>query len=86
MVGVLPGNRIAVEPVKGSAPMTAQDLLNLASQKLLEMSEPAPAITSAANAEGESPVIAPNTWVDIKGLNLAPVGFADAHFFLLNSE
>jgi uncharacterized protein (TIGR03437 family) len=25
-----------------------------------------------ANAEGESPVIAPNTWVEIKGVNLAP--------------
>jgi uncharacterized protein (TIGR03437 family) len=55
--------------------MTAQDQLNLASQKLLEISEPAPAIAAVANAEGESPVIAPNTWVDIKGVNLAPVGF-----------
>jgi uncharacterized protein (TIGR03437 family) len=55
--------------------VTAQDQLNLASQKLLEISEPAPAIAAVANAEGESPVIAPNTWVDIKGVNLAPVGF-----------
>ncbi|HYL78622.1 MAG TPA: glycosyl hydrolase [Bryobacteraceae bacterium] len=30
-----------------------------------------PAITLVANAEGEKPVIAPNTWVEIKGLNLA---------------
>jgi uncharacterized protein (TIGR03437 family) len=27
---------------------------------------------AVANAEGESPTIAPNTWVEIKGLNLAP--------------
>ena len=31
-----------------------------------------PEITEVANAEGESPVIAPNTWVEIKGVNLAP--------------
>lgn len=34
----------------------------------------APAITLVANAEGEAPVIAPNTWVEIKGSNLAPAG------------
>jgi uncharacterized protein (TIGR03437 family) len=28
-----------------------------------------------ANAEGENPAIAPNTWVEIKGVNLAPAGF-----------
>ena len=33
----------------------------------------APAITLVANAEGEAPLIAPNTWVEIKGTNLAPV-------------
>jgi uncharacterized protein (TIGR03437 family) len=33
-----------------------------------------PGITLVANAEGESPTIAPNTWVEIKGLNLAPAG------------
>jgi uncharacterized protein (TIGR03437 family) len=31
-----------------------------------------PVISVVANAEGESPVIAPNTWVEIKGSNLAP--------------
>jgi uncharacterized protein (TIGR03437 family) len=35
---------------------------------------PAPQISLVANAEGESPVIAPNTWVEIKGSNLAPAG------------
>jgi uncharacterized protein (TIGR03437 family) len=33
-----------------------------------------PAISLVANAEGQSPMIAPNTWVEIKGSNLAPVG------------
>jgi uncharacterized protein (TIGR03437 family) len=31
-----------------------------------------PVISEVANAEGESPTIAPNTWVEIKGVNLAP--------------
>jgi uncharacterized protein (TIGR03437 family) len=33
-----------------------------------------PEITQVANAEGDSPTIAPNTWVEIKGVNLAPAG------------
>ena len=33
-----------------------------------------PEITEVANAEGESPTIAPNTWLEIKGVNLAPSG------------
>jgi uncharacterized protein (TIGR03437 family) len=37
-------------------------------------SAPAPAISLVANAAGDSPVIAPNTWVEIKGSNLAPPG------------
>jgi uncharacterized protein (TIGR03437 family) len=35
-----------------------------------------PTIAEVANAEGESPTIAPNTWVEIKGSNLAPAGFS----------
>ena len=31
-----------------------------------------PVIAEVANAEGERPVIAPNTWVEIKGVSLAP--------------
>jgi uncharacterized protein (TIGR03437 family) len=34
---------------------------------------PAPLISLVANAEGESSTIAPNTWIEIKGSNLAPV-------------
>src|ERR1041385_8698963 len=30
-----------------------------------------PVISLVANAEGESPTIAPNTWIEIKGQNLA---------------
>ena len=33
---------------------------------------PTPAISLVANAEGESPLIAPNTWIEIKGVNLTP--------------
>lgn len=33
-----------------------------------------PVIAEVANAEGESPTIAPNTWIEIKGVNLAPAG------------
>lgn len=33
---------------------------------------PTPAVTKVANAEGESLIIAPNTWVEIKGTDLAP--------------
>jgi hypothetical protein len=28
-------------------------------------------VSLVANAEGESPVIAPNTWVEVKGANLS---------------
>ena len=35
---------------------------------------PAPTITQVADAEGEGPTIAPNTWVLIKGANLANAG------------
>ena len=31
----------------------------------------APTITLVANAEGEKPIIAPNTWIEIKGQNLS---------------
>ncbi len=37
---------------------------------------PGPIVSMIANAEGESLTIAPNTWVEIKGANLAPAGDA----------
>jgi uncharacterized protein (TIGR03437 family) len=36
--------------------------------------QPGPVISTVANAEGEKSTIAPNTWVEIKGSNLAPPG------------
>ena len=45
-------------------------------RKLSPPSGSAPAISLVANAEGERPTIAPNTWVEIKGANLAPAGFS----------
>jgi hypothetical protein len=35
-----------------------------------------PAIALVANAEGENPTIAPNTWVEVKGQNLSKAGDA----------
>jgi uncharacterized protein (TIGR03437 family) len=40
----------------------------------LEAAVGTPAITSVANAASGAPVIAPNTWVEINGSNLAPPG------------
>jgi uncharacterized protein (TIGR03437 family) len=37
-------------------------------------SQNAPVISLVANAEGENPVIAPNTWVEVKGRSLANAG------------
>jgi uncharacterized protein (TIGR03437 family) len=34
-------------------------------------STPGPVVAEVANAEGDAPVIAPNTWVEIKGANLS---------------
>ena len=31
-----------------------------------------PEIAEVANAEGENPIVAPNAWLEIKGVNLAP--------------
>ena len=39
-----------------------------------QISASGPVIAEVANAEGDSPAIAPNTWVEIKGVNLAPSG------------
>jgi uncharacterized protein (TIGR03437 family) len=68
--------------------LSLQDLYNHASRDLLAMANHAaslppltcttaaatPIINLVANAEGENPTIAPNTWVEIKGLNLSPAG------------
>ena len=46
--------------------------LAMAQELSAPRAQPAPSISLVANAEGENPVIAPNTWVEIKGANLAP--------------
>jgi uncharacterized protein (TIGR03437 family) len=38
------------------------------------LTQSVPLISKVANAEGEGAAIAPNTWVEIKGSNLAPAG------------
>ena len=48
--------------------------LLLFSLQVLSSQTVTPSIAFVANAEGESPTIAPNTWVEIKGSNLAPAG------------
>jgi uncharacterized protein (TIGR03437 family) len=68
--------------------MSLQDLYARASHDILAMAHqvtalpastcskiaPPPAIALVANAEGASPTIAPNTWVEIQGSNLAAPG------------
>ncbi|HUA86373.1 MAG TPA: IPT/TIG domain-containing protein [Bryobacteraceae bacterium] len=75
-----------LNPVIGS--MSLQDLLNRASRDLYAIagisrplppptcasSVPVPSISEVANAEGENPAIAANTWIEIKGTNLATPG------------
>ena len=41
---------------------------------LVLRAQSAPTISLVANAEGENPVIAPNTWVEVKGANLSRSG------------
>ena len=57
-----------VETGGATVAMSAQDLLNLASEKLLSISEPLPAITSGGIAPG---IVQPGEWVSIYGTNLA---------------
>lgn len=38
----------------------------------IQLSAPQPSISRVATAAGETPTVAPNTWIEIKGTNLAP--------------
>ena len=49
-------------------------LVTIAAFAWFARAQTAPVITVVANAEGQKPVIAPNTWVEIKGSNLANPG------------
>src|SRR5579871_3172811 len=81
-------NACPAKPSPSLGYMSLQDLYARANRDLLAMANrvttlpaptcsktaPPPAITLVANAEGETPTIAPNTWVEIKGSNLAAPG------------
>jgi uncharacterized protein (TIGR03437 family) len=49
----------------GSAPASTSDVTSIASSSL-------PVISSIANAAGEGSAVAQNTWIEVKGINLAP--------------
>jgi hypothetical protein len=56
--------------------VSAQDLLNQASQALLGMAERGPVITAVSGPFGGSSPILPNALVAVTGTNLGPVGYA----------
>ena len=68
-VAVLPtgsySGAISIAPAGGSAVTIAVTYT---------VAVPQPSITLVANAEGDGPIIAPNTWVEIKGSDLSPAG------------
>jgi uncharacterized protein (TIGR03437 family) len=64
------GNLIAQSALTATGTTVAQAYTAIAAGA----SAPGPVITLVANAEGDVPLIAPNTWVEIKGTNLAPAG------------
>jgi uncharacterized protein (TIGR03437 family) len=66
----LAGNTTPI-PVSGSVTIGPKPILV---EGTASGSTPTPVITLVANAEGEDLLIAPNTWVEIKGFNLAPAG------------
>jgi len=55
-------------------PIPASGSVTIGAKPILVEGATAPVITLAANAAAEGSQIAPNTWVEIKGLNLAPAG------------
>jgi uncharacterized protein (TIGR03437 family) len=61
-----------VAGVLGDASLFANLESGASGNTLSTSSSLTPAISLVANAEGESPVIAPNTWIEIKGVDLAP--------------
>ena len=61
-----------VAGVLGDASLFANLESGASGNSISTSATPTPAISFAANAEGESPLIAPNTWIEIKGVNPAP--------------
>ncbi len=67
---------IAVDPSSGKVYIADSGNNRIRVLAPSQPSGPVPVISLVANAFGESPTIAPNTWVEIKGANLAPAGDA----------
>jgi len=57
----------------GAFQLTTTGLKVAQAYTALAASTPGPNMTLVANAFGDTPLIAPNTWLEIKGTNLAPV-------------
>ncbi len=64
------GNQVKIYYTMGS--FNPYTVVKMRSQFTISHGEPV--ISQVANAGGEGPAIAPNTWVEIKGANLAPQG------------
>ena len=60
------------QPVTRDLTLGAFDSIILLADHIGAPKVPVPNITLVANAFGDTPLIAPNTWVEIKGTNLAP--------------
>ena len=59
-----------------TSPIPASGSVTIGPKPVLveEVTGSTPVITLVANAEGEGILMAPNTWIEIKGFNLAPAG------------
>ena len=71
-VGIIPD--IEVKPTVLGIQSGRDELLDEAVRQITGAGSDRPVISLVANAESEAPTIAPNTWVMIKGTNLAPAG------------
>ena len=69
-VGIIPD--IQIQPTLLGIQAGRDELIDEAIRQITGASTPRPVISLVANAEGGAPAIAPNTWVEIKGSNLAP--------------
>ncbi|HSP70255.1 MAG TPA: hypothetical protein VLN48_21170, partial [Bryobacteraceae bacterium] len=62
------------QPVTGDLTLGAFDAIILLADHIGAPQVKVPNIALVANAFGDTPLIAPNTWVEIKGTHLAPAG------------
>lgn len=73
-VGIIPD--IEVKPTIPGIQAGRDELVEEAIRQIMGANSTLPFISKVANAESENPTIGPNTWVEIKGSNLAPAGAA----------